>query len=77
MISMPAFVCLLMIVYMPNRHTLIVQDNDKRTKNRGRFNICISAKRRPNYIAESLINKSTSVVWIEKRDKRTKKSHST
>lgn len=35
MISMPAFVCLLMIVYMPNRQTLIVQDNDKRTKNRG------------------------------------------
>lgn len=32
MISMPVFVCLLMIVYLPNSHTLIVQDNDKRKK---------------------------------------------
>lgn len=36
---------------------------------------CILAKRRPNCLTGSHTNKSFSVVWIEKRDRRAKKSH--
>lgn len=41
MMSVPAFVCLFMIVYMPIATLQLLQANDERTKNRERFNIKI------------------------------------
>lgn len=53
----------------------MLQASDKRTKNRGRFNIVImhlSQEKAQLYYMESY--KSFSVVWIEKRNRRAKKS---